>query len=82
MTPKPMELRTTWACHVHSIYQKSNCEIHIDDDGNDSDHTVSLHTRTKKERVYTKVPTIESQREDSQIYLPTHEIVVKSMEKS
>ena len=47
MTPKPMELRTTWAYHVPSIYQKSNREIHIDNNGNDSDHNVALRTRTK-----------------------------------
>ena len=82
MTPKPMELRTTWAYHVPSIYQKSNREIHIDDDGNDIDHNVSIHIRTKNGRVCAKVKTIESQRENSKVHVPIHETMVKSMEEN
>ena len=77
-----MELRTTWAYHIPSLYQKSNREIHIDNNGNDSDYNVALRTRTKNKQIRAKVKTIESQRENSQVHVPIHETMVKSMEKS
>ena len=83
MTPKPMELRTTWAYHIPPPYQKSNCEIHIEkNNGNDSDHNVALRTRIKNKRIHAKVKTIKSQRENSKVHVPIHETMVKSMEEN
>ena len=82
MTPKPMELRTTWAYHIPSLCQKSTREIYMDNDGNNGGNTMSLHIRTKNRRIRAKVKTIESQRENSKVHVPIHETMVESMEKN